>query len=31
MELKERLTNEEISKKFNNQFDLVNYAIKVGS
>ena len=29
MELKDHLTNEEIRGKFNNQFDLVNYAIKL--
>jgi len=29
MELKDYLTNELISKRFDNQFDLVNYAIRV--
>lgn len=29
MERKNVLTNEKISRKFNNQFDLVNYAIKL--
>jgi hypothetical protein len=29
MELKDRLTNEAISKCFNNQFDLVNHAIGI--
>jgi DNA-directed RNA polymerase subunit omega len=31
MELKERLTNEEISGKFSNQFNLVNYAISLAT
>ncbi len=29
MEIIDNLTNEKISKKFTNQFDLVNYAIKL--
>lgn len=29
MEFKESLTNEALSKKFKNQFDMVNYAIKL--
>lgn len=29
MEIKETITNEKIRKKFKNQFDLVNYAIKL--
>lgn len=29
MEKKERLTNEKLLNKFNNQFELVNYAIKL--
>lgn len=29
MDIIDNLTNEKISKKFNNQFDLVNYAIKL--
>ena len=29
MEQNQHLTNESISKKFTNQFDLVNYAIKI--
>lgn len=29
MEFKDQLTNEKIRKKFENQFDLVNYAIKL--
>ncbi len=29
MEQNQQLTNESISKKFTNQFDLVNYAIKI--
>jgi DNA-directed RNA polymerase subunit K/omega len=31
MDIIDNLTNEEISKKFNNQFDLVNYAIKLAT